>query len=449
MRRLLPLVCAGAGTVLLAACGDRPAPSAPAASLSTGTAAGENFEVWAVDQSNTTGLLYGGKIVIYDGSDLMGEAAAKAAPTATLDLAGATAELCRASTGANPVRPHMLLFNRAHSHAVLSFVVSGHVVVFEAASRTPVSCIRTSPGAGEARQAHAAFPSPDDSYVLVANQNGKLLERIDTDYSAGHFELNPAATLNLATCTTPSGLPCQTPELRPDNAPICPIVDGGGRNAFVTLRGGGMFVVDAKQTPMAIVGEYDRATVAGNGCGGAQAGGAMWINSGGGTASNLHGFDVYRFPLAGYSAANARNSPAPELLFTAAGHDRDGHGMVTTKHDRFLWTFDRAANVAEVFDVASGARINTVRLAGAVSSDPTPDLVDIAPSGNRMFVTLRGSVPLSGDPHVASGTTPGIGVVQLTRGGRGGFLRAVVPISNVDAGGDDRADPHGIRVRRR
>ncbi len=40
----------------------------------------------------------------------------------------------------------------------------------------------------------------------------------------------------------------------------------------MTLRGGGLFVVDAKATPMAIVGEYDKTTVKGNGCGGVQVG---------------------------------------------------------------------------------------------------------------------------------------------------------------------------------
>ena len=34
------------------------------------------------------------------------------------------------------------------------------------------------------------------------------------------------------------------------------MVDSSSRNGFVTLRGGGLFVVDAKATPMAIVGEY-------------------------------------------------------------------------------------------------------------------------------------------------------------------------------------------------
>jgi hypothetical protein len=72
---------------------------------------------------------------------------------------------------------------------------------------------------------------------------------------------------------------------------------------------------------------------------------------------------------------------------------------------------------------------------------------DISPAGNRLFVSLRGPNPLSGDPHVATGTRPGVGVVQLTNAGASGFLKSVVPISNLDAAGTERADAHGIRVR--
>ncbi|MEX2285285.1 MAG: hypothetical protein WEE89_22560 [Gemmatimonadota bacterium] len=401
-------------------------------------------EVWVVDQSNTNGLTYGGAIHIFAVSDLMGESAAKAKPISSIDLGGATAALCMSSTGANPVRPHMLFFNSTHSHGVLSFVVSGHVVIFDGATRKPSACLRMSPGAGGAIQAHAAFLTPDDRHILVANQNGKLLERIDTDYATNSYVHATAATIDLANCTTPNGQPCQDPILRPDNAPICPRV-GSGNVSWITLRGGGLLVVDPDQTPMAIIGEYDKATVHPNGCGGTETGGYMWLNSGGGTANNLHEFDVYRFPLTGYSASNPPNTPARLLVFSDDVEPRDAHG--TTLVQGNVWIFDRGANVAEVFDGATGSHVATVNLAGSSSSDPTPDLADTHPSGNRIFVSLRGPVPLSGDPHVSTGSTPGVGVVQVQQNGTRGFLKAVVPISNRDAAGIERADPHGIRLR--
>ena len=438
-------VTAVASCLLALACADESPLQVPMDAAASRTTAGSaQPEVWVVDQSNTDGLTYGGAIHIFAAVDLMGEAAAKALPIASIDLAGATAALCTAVTGENPVRPHMLFFNSTHTHGVLSFVVSGHVVIFDGATRAPVACVRMSAGAGGAIQAHAAFLTPDDRHILVANQNGKLLERIDTDYATNSYVHATAATIDLANCTTPNGFACQDPVLRPDNAPICPRV-GSGNTSWITLRGGGLLVVDPDVTPMAIIGEYDAATVHPNGCGGTETGGYMWLNSGGGTANNLHEFDVYRFPLTGYSASNPPNSPSPLLAFSDDVAPRDSHG--TTLVHGHVWIFDRGANVAEVFDGASGAHVGTVSLLGGPSSDPTPDLADAHPSGNRIFVSLRGPIPLSGDPHVATGSTPGIGVVQVQEGGARGFLKAVVPISNRDAAGIERADAHGIRVR--
>jgi hypothetical protein len=405
------------------------------------------FEVWLVDQSNSPGKAFGGRISIYDGDDISGRAASQAAPSATIDLGGDTAALCVAQTSAAPVRPHMLFFNATHSHAVLSFVASGHVVFFNAATRTPVACLRTTPGTGGARQAHAAFPTPDDSMVLVANQNGKLLERIATDYAAETFVHEPSATLDLAGCTTPNGFACQDPVLRPDNAPICPFVASDNGAAFVSLRGGGLLVLDHTATPMTIVGEYTSSQIGGNGCGFAEARGHVIMNAGGATAANLDEFAAFRLPMTGYAASNPPNTPARELLFKDDSTHRDAHGTVATRGQRYVWMFDRAGNVAEVFDGTSGARINTVGLASPGSADPTPDLGVVSPDGSRIFVSLRGPIPLSGDPHASTGSTPGLAVIQLTEGGRDGFVKAIVRISNTDAAGVERADAHGIGLR--
>lgn len=404
-----------------------------------------NSEVWLIDQSNSVPS-YGGRVYIYDAPHLMGSVASDAAPIATIDLGGATAAMCMNSTGANPVRPHMVLFNSTQSHAVIVFVASGHVAIFDAASRTPVACLRASVGAGGARQAHAAFPAPDGSYILVANQNGKLLERIDADFATNTFSLNATATLDLANGATPNGVARQLAGVRPDNAPICPIIDSSSRLAFITLRGGGMFVVDPTTEPMSIVAEYDMATVHPNGCGGIQAGGSMWMNSGGGTAANPSEFDLYRFPLGGYSAANPPNTPAPATVFSDDTADRDSHGMVLTGGGRYLWVGDRTGNKIEVFDVASGAHVNTIDVVSPFAADPAPDIGGIVVAGNRVFFATRGPNPLSGDPHASMGSNPGMLVIQVTEAGRSGVVKGLVPISNVEAG-VERADAHGLAVR--
>jgi hypothetical protein len=74
-------------------------------------------------------------------------------------------------------------------------------------------------------------------------------------------------------------------------------------------------------------------------------------------------------------------------------------------------------------------------------------LIVAAPSGNRLFVALRGPTPLSGDPHNAVGSTPGLGVIHVTTGGRSGELKAIVPLTNTRQQPGQNPDPHAVRVR--
>ncbi|MGB7069303.1 MAG: hypothetical protein WBD22_07395 [Pyrinomonadaceae bacterium] len=400
------------------------------------TAVAKQYEVWTIDQSDTTSD-GGGTLYVYSGEDLDGADAANAVPD-VIDLGGAARSLCLAQTGTAPRRPHMFLFNSDQTHVIIAFVATGHVLFMDAATRTPVQCIDVGV------QAHAAVPSHDESFVVVANQNGKLLQRINTDFQANIFTLDAAATINLATCTTPSGAPCEDPILRPSNRPICPVIDRKDNFTFVTLAGGGLFVVNSRATPMAIVGEYDKSTVHADGCGGTQARGQMYINSGGPLES-----DLYSFPLTGYSSLNPPNTPVPSLIFSRDGTNSDSHGVVATKHDRYVWTVERFANNMIIVDTLSNSIVNQFSLSGNVSSDPAPDLLDISPNGNRIFFSMRGPIPLTGNNAAfnnAVGSTPGLGILRVTEGGQNGEFFARVPISHI-VGGVERADPHGLRVR--
>jgi hypothetical protein len=407
------------------------------------------YDVWVLDQSDSPGRNYGGTVYVYDGVKLS-DGADGAEPKLRVDLGGATAALCEARTGAKPVRPHMIRFNQEQSHAILAFVASGHVVFLDAGSGEPVECLRATQSA-TGQQAHAAYPSPDGRYVLVANQNGKRLERIVADYATNTFAHDAAAMLDLATCTTPTGAPCQAPNTRPDNAPVCPFISDGGL-AFVTLRGGGLLVVDMRDTPMRIVAEYDVGTVKGNGCGGAEVDGHMYVNAGGRPGVHehmeLYGFDVYRFPLSQFddrAGALPPNTPVPARIWEAEGA-HDSHGMVATPDGRYVWVLDRHGDTAEVFETATGAHVTTVALNGELTDNAAPDIAAIAPAGDRIFVALRGPTPLSGDPHNATGSTPGLGVIELSEGGRNGRLAAIVRITNI-SDGVDQADPHAVAVR--
>lgn len=416
-------------------------------------AAAHAHEVWLVDQSNSSGKAFGGTIHVYDGEDL--RRSARTATSERIDLGQQAAALCLAKTGAHPVRPHMLTFNATQTHAVLSFVASGHVLFIDARKREAVDCVRTEPGVANVRQAHAVWPSPDDQYVLVANQNGKKFERISTNYESGIFQQQPAATLNLATCTTSNHLPCQEPTLRPDNAPICPFIPSSGFPAYVSLRGGGMFAVDYRATPMRIVAEYDALTIPRDGCGFVEANGWVFGNGGGGNAANLDGWYLYRVPVGGpqtYTAMNPPNYPPPQPLAHDQRSNRDAHGTTRTGHGRYkyVWFFDRLGNVVEVFRADSGERVQTINIADpAISVDPTPDLVAESPDGRFVYASLRGPNPLSGDPHASLGSSPGLLVIEVLQDGRSLAVRGLAPISNRDAAGIERADGHGVQWRRK
>ena len=337
-RLLLAFLIAAVAAVLVANAGDRAtAATSPPQRPST-------FEVWTVDQSDTRPD-GGGLLHVYNGPSLNGDFADEAHPETT-DLGGRVRQLCLERTGTAPRRPHMLVFNGGHdsadgaSHAALAFVVTGHVVFFDAATREPLACIDVGV------QAHAVWPTPDQRHMIVANQNGKLLQRIATDYANDRFTLEPAATLNLATCTTPSGARCQDPALRPDNAPICPRTDASGRFTFVTLRGGGMFVVDHSASPMQIVAEYDRSAIHPAGCGGIEANGKMYVNSG----APHH--DVYAISLDELSSsASPPNTPTAKVVYSRDDRPSvDSHGVLTTKHERYVWVADRSANFVAVVD---------------------------------------------------------------------------------------------------
>jgi DNA-binding beta-propeller fold protein YncE len=412
-------------------------------------------EVWLIDQSNTYdsdgngSLDSGGTLYIFDGNDVAGNAAKKATPQA-IDLGGVMASWVRTQTGSAPVRPHYVTFNASSTHAIISFVGTGHVLILEAATRKPVFVVDV--GA----QAHAALPSPDETYILVANQNGKLVQRISTNYKSNTFALDTAATLDLATGVTPSGALKQAAGIRPDNAPIVALPDATSALAVVTLRGGGLFVLNARSTPMAIVAEYTIATVEPSGLFPIQVGNKFYFNSGDmGMGVMEHQSILYSLPVGAFSTTPnpLPNTPAPKVIFDhGAMGSVDSHGMILTKHDSYLWVADRSANSAIVVDPVTDHVVNEVEMAGALSSDPTPDLLAISPAGNRVYASLRGPNPLTGnnpEHHNAEGTTPGLGVIQVTHGGLAGKLKAVYRISHLDSAGIERADPHAIAVRKR
>jgi hypothetical protein len=384
------------------------------------------YEVWVADQSDT-GKESGGYLHIFDGAKLAVDLAA-AKPVQSIDLSGEIGKFCEDATKKAVRRPHMVFFNAAQDHVIISFL-SGHVLFMDAATKKPDACLSMG------RNAHAAWPTPNQKMAIAANIADKKFIRIWTDYAAHKFSFDPEKdVLDLASFEGGE---------RPDASPICPITESTSRYAFITLRGGGLLVVDVTITPMKVVATLDNNQIHPAGCGGIESGGTMYINSGGGWPVAPLSYDIYALDM-----TNLPKSISVKLVSQRDDQFADSHGMASV--GRHVWNADRAGNNIEIIDSLSNLSVGAIDLRTSANADPAPDLMDVAPDGQYVFVTLRGQTPLTGndkDAHNAKGTIPGVGVIHVDEGGRVGHYKGQVAITNMKEG-KETADAHGIAVRK-
>ena len=222
------------------------------------------------------------------------------------------------------------------------------------------------------------------------------------------------------------------------------MIESTSRYTFVTLRGGGLFVVDSRQTPMAIVAEYDSDTVHPNGCLGAEVRGKMYIDSGGGTPANVFEADLYAFPSPGSPPSNPPNMPAPPVVFSEDVEEADTHGATLTKHGRYLWVADRGRNFLFVVDTETDTVVNRIPLAGRCPRTRPRTCWRCRRTAPTSSCRCAGRTPLTADPHVSTGSSPGVENLKVLQNGRSAAFEAIAPVSNVDAGGVERADVHAI-----
>jgi len=398
------------------------------------------------------------------------------------------------------------------------------------------------------RSVHLSFWSDDGLAIVIANLHGKAIERIDVMRdnigTITSLEFNKSAGIGLGKKTsvksnatffsgknafgnlligsivgsyddadlgdmTPNNVckenGCGGTEAmaggRPNNVPICPVPSKNG-NAYVTLGGGGLFVLDLTTTPMVIKGEYGNAVVNGAGVVGTQTGNQVFIT--GGVSASSSGFDqsvflVYSFDDTKYDTQNNENTPMPVKVFQDPGNTltignaegpanndsgqkpgvttrRDSHGVAATLDGKYVHIVDRIQNNVEVFDTSTYQRTtyDLVSMdgqsgrAGAAGpcftrsviddaslplNDPAPDFLEITPDGEYLMIAFRGPVPVTVG-HAAQGSCPGVGIVKITNGGRSGklvdVLRSTNVVDNVSSGpnytGVERSDIHSAIV---
>lgn len=362
---------------------------------------GASYEVWIIDQAD--GARGGARLYIFDGARLAG------GQPGTPEVINLDAAAAGVGDGSG-VRPHMLAFDRSHRYAVIANVASGHVYVMRAADRKIIASIDV----GE--QAHHAEVSPDNRFIIVANQNGKRVARIASDFAAERFTYNRADDLDLAALQD---------AIHPDNAPVCPVVVGD--RAYITLRGGGLYVIGYATTPMRVLRSFGLDAIAPAGCGGAVWGDKVYINSGTAQTSNLYVFD----------AATADLRKTLRLSWSGA----DSHGMILVAGGRYLWVGNRADGNIVVISTVVDAAAGLIAGVGAA-----PDIMGASSDGRTVFVAMRGPNNLTGGPP-AKGDRPGLLVLQVVDDGRGARRVVFVPIGDQTAASP--ADTHVVAVRTR
>merc|ERR1711862_1042960 len=256
---------------------------------------------------------------------------------------------------------------------------------------------------------------------------------------------------------------------RPVNVPIY-TTPSTNKNCYVTLGGGGLFVLKHDTTPMTIVGEYGNAVINGAGVvAGPQVGNQMYFDTG--VSASGKGFDQSAFALYSlddeeFTSSMPQNQPMPTQVFKDATNTKTGGNVegtsvsnasgqipgTTTRRDahgiaavsKYIHVVDRIQNVVEVFNIDTYKRTtydlvskdgksgregaagpcfarSVLDDAGLPLNDPAPDLMDITPDKKFLMIAFRGPAPVS-VPHSAQGSCPGVGIVRLPQVGRSGKL---------------------------
>ncbi|MEX2324840.1 MAG: hypothetical protein WD576_03750, partial [Nitriliruptoraceae bacterium] len=128
-----------------------------------------------------------------------------------------------------------------------------------------------------------------------------------------------------------------------------------------------------------------------------------------------------------------------ELLQAESSDGVDAHGVRLRPQGDVFWQVNRGSDNGQIISASS------FEVTGAFDAGDTPDILDFSPDGAYAYITQRGPNPLSGDPHVAVGSQPGVLVVDAATGEH--VLR-LNPEAVSDADGNVINDVHGIGVRR-
>lgn len=417
LARVSPFLAALA--VLVASCGGR---AAAPSTAPTATSETPSYELWVVDQAETTPT-GGGTLYIYKGVDLKGGAPA---PAYTVNLGEAALGV---GDGVGK-HGHSIAFNPSMTHAVISYVDSGHVQVIRASDRKVVASIKMTGNAAAGPAApHASAVTPAGDAIIVANQGGKRLQRISADFKNDVYKLDGNADLDLSLLEDAD---------HPGNLPVIPVFTPDGRYVYVPMRGGGSYVIDYQATPMKTIASLGKPAIGPQSCCATFVKDTIWTTSQGGATATTTSFNLYQ-------VTGLPERPVAKKILSRTG-SVESHSVILV--GQYLWLADRFANTLDIVDQTGEDRTMTLTTGPLAGRDPAPDIMAASPDESMVFVALRGKTPVTSNIKGldnAVGDVGGFAVLTVKDGGRDASVGSVVVLPL--AAGASVVDPHGLRVR--
>ena len=363
----------------------------------------DSYEVWAFDQGTHTGYVY----------EVHDAAAAEFELLDTLD-----------TEAAGGLVPHMVDFSSDYAYAAIACTAGQRVLIYRTEDRELVGNVETGSGS------HFAGFSPDDEYLHVDVIGEEKIVRIEADLDTETFAI--ADEINVRTDDTILDAGIES------GAPVCHQYDHQGRSIHTLGPGyhdGAVVIVDHDDFSVEKAFSHDELPA---NCGTVPHPEADKFYLTAGLPSD---------PEAGEEGVGryyVLDTTTDEVVHSESTRGVDAHGFWFPPGRDELWVLNRETNNGVVVDPDTDEVIDEIENYGLqVSENPgerdSPDIMWSSPDGEYMFGTLRGPNPVSGDPHAATGVTPGFFVMDV---GARETIDVVEP-----APGDADSDFHGIGVR--
>ncbi|ARS88574.1 YncE family protein [Natrarchaeobaculum aegyptiacum] len=297
------------------------------------------------------------------------------------------------------VTPHMIDYSSDYEYAAIACTGGARTLVFRTEDYELVGNIETGPGS------HMAAFSPDDEYIHVDVIGDGKIVRLDADLENEEFEEVDYIEVLADETVVEAGIE--------SGSPICHQYDSQGRSLHTlgpSYHDGALVIVDHDEFTV------DRA----------YSGDELPTNCG----TMPHPTEDKFYLTAGLPSDPDEgeegvgdyyvyDTAADEVLVDGESTEGiDAHGFWFTPDGEELWVLNRETNDGVIVDPETDEVVAEIDAYGPDQSDDpderdAPDIMWTSPDGEYMFVTLRGPDPQSGDPHAATGVTPGFSVLSV------------------------------------